>query len=61
LPILRGPPLLTDGWAPISRASVFHILTSVGFVHTEFEAENGWSPDRPNTLQIGISLAGVWR
>jgi len=41
--------------------SRFHIMTSVGFVHTDFEAVDGWSPDQPTALLVVVSLAGLWR
>jgi len=41
--------------------SRFHLLASVGVVHTDFESVDGWSPDRPNAVQVTLQFAGVWR
>ena len=42
--------------ARLSRAR-FHVRLDLGLVHTDFLAENGWTPDPPNALLVRVMLA----
>jgi hypothetical protein len=44
--------------APLARAR-FHLRVDVGVVHTDFVAQNRWTPEPPTALLVRVTLAAV--